>query len=390
MNKKESEKSPGLSRARLVSAALTLIQDEGLEALSMRSLADRLNVKAASLYWHVRDRRELVELLADSILATVPATHRPAGWRQAVLDAGLALSSRVAAQKDADRILLEVPDALERSGTYGDLKLQLQAAGLQPAEAGQVALAAMVQVITARKRPAPSVLGDDAAAWIAIDSGSRGVVVHAGFDMDSLIRVATDQGAAAPSAVVHGETVVVRRLRGVGLGEIELNPRNPWRFKVHGATWNTVLDASGVDVREIKVDSGAAKVECFLPPPRGIVPIDISSGVVGVALHRAPGVAVIADCHSGALRLKLDDYSIPAVINDIHWESEGATKAADRYELRINSGVVQLTLDTQVSPSRPSGERVGERGVQETNPTTQPASALEILLDGVEVRVRRG
>ncbi len=361
MNKKESEKSPGLSRARLVSAALTLIQDEGLEALSMRSLADRLNVKAASLYWHVRDRRELVELLADSILATVPATHRPAGWRQAVLDAGLALSNRVAAQKDADRILLEVPDALERSGTYGDLKLQLQAAGLQPAEAGEVALAAMVQVITARKRPAAPVLADDAAAWIAIDSGSRGVVAHAGFDMDSLIRVATDQGAAAPSAVVHGETVVVRRLRGVGLGEIELNPRNPWRF-----------------------------VECFLPPPRGIVPIDISSGVVGVALHRAPGVAVIADCHSGALRLKLDDYSIPAVINDIHWESEGATKAADRYELRINSGVVQLTLDTQVSPSRPSGERVGERGVQETNPTTQPASALEILLDGVEARVRRG
>jgi TetR/AcrR family tetracycline transcriptional repressor len=386
VNKDGSEKAPGLSRARLVSAALGLIQDEGLEALSMRSLADRLNVKAASLYWHVRDRRELVELLADSILATVPATHRPSGWRQAVLDAGLALSNRVAAQKDADRILLEVPDALERSGIYGDLKRHLQTAGLQPAEAGEVALAAMVQVITARKRPQAPVLGDDAAAWIAIDSGSRGVVAHAGFDMDSLIRVATDQGAAAPSAVVRGETVVVRRLRGVGLGEIELNPRNPWRFKVHGATWNTVLDASGVDVREIKVDSGAAKVECFLPPPRGIVQIDISSGVVGVALHRAPGVAVIADCHSGALRLKLDDYSIPAVINDIHWESEGAAKAADRYELRINSGVVQLTLDTQLS-SAPAPVAVPTSQAQ---PAGQPASALEILLDGVEARVRRG
>jgi hypothetical protein len=204
--------------------------------------------------------------------------------------------------------------------------------------------------------------------------------------MDSLIRVATDQGAAAPSAVVRGETVVVRRLRGVGLGEIELNPRNPWRFKVHGATWNTVLDASGVDVREIKVDSGAAKVECFLPQPRGIVPIDISSGVVGVALHRAPGVAVIADCHSGALRLKLDDYSIPAVINDIHWESEGAAKAADRYELRINSGVVQLTLDTKLS-SAPAPVAVP---TSQAKPAGQPASALEILLDGVEARVRRG
>jgi hypothetical protein len=351
----------------------------------MRALADKLEVKAASLYWHVRDRRELIELLADSILNTVPATHRPSPWRQAVLDAGTVLGIRIARQKDADRILLEVPDALERSGTYADLKLHLQRAGLQPAEAGEVALAVMIQVITARKRPEGGVLEADSAAWVAIDTGSRGVVVHAGSDMDALIRVAADQGAAAPSAVVRGETVVVRRLRGVGLGEIELNPRHPWSFKVHGATWNTVLDAGGIDVREIKVDSGAAKVECYLPPPRGVVPIDISSGVVGVTLHRAPGVTVIADCHSGALRLKLDDSSIPAVINDVHWESEGASKAADRYELRINSGVVQLTLDTRLS-STPALIAP----TVEPRPSKQAASALEILLDGVEARIRRG
>jgi AcrR family transcriptional regulator len=383
--KNTKEDPRGLTRDRLVQAALDLIQEEGLEGLSMRALADKLEVKAASLYWHVRDRRELIELLADSILKTVPATHRPSAWRQAVLDAGTVLGIRVARQKDADRILLEVPDALERSGTYADLKLHLQRAGLQPAEAGEVALAVMVQVITARKRPESHAPADD-AAWVAIDTGSRGVVIHAGSDMDALIRVAADQGTAAPSAVVRGETVVVRRLRGVGLGEIELNPRHPWRFKIHGATWNTVVDASGIDIREIKVDSGAAKVECFLPPPRGIVPIDISSGVVGVTLHREPGVAVIAVCHSGALRLKLDDYSIPAVINDVHWESEGAAKAADRYELRINSGVVQLTLDTRVgsmpAPTAPP--------TVESKRATQPASALEILLDGVEWRVRRG
>ena len=384
--KNEKAEPPGLTRERLVHAALDLIQEEGLEGLSMRALADKLEVKAASLYWHVRDRRELIELLADSILNTVPAAHRPSPWRQAVLDAGTVLGIRIARQKDADRILLEVPDALERSGTYADLKLHLQRAGLQPAEAGEVALAVMIQVITARKRPEGAVLGADSAAWVAIDTGSRGVVVHAGSDMESLFTVAADQGAAAPSAVVRGETVVVRRLRGVGLGEIELNPRHTWRFKIHGATWNSVLDASGIDVREIKVDSGAAKVECFLPPPRGVVPIDISGGVVGVALHRPPGVAVLAVCHSGAVRLKLDDYSIPAVINDVHWESEGASKAADRYELRINSGVVQLTLDTRTSstpvPIAPP--------VVEQRPPTQPVSALEMLLDGVEARVRRG
>ena len=79
MNEKE-----GLSRARLVAEALGLVQEDGLEALSMRGLADRLHVKAASLYWHVRDRRELLELLAESILDGVPSAWI-SGWREGVL-----------------------------------------------------------------------------------------------------------------------------------------------------------------------------------------------------------------------------------------------------------------------------------------------------------------
>jgi TetR/AcrR family tetracycline transcriptional repressor len=374
-----------LTRERLVDAALALIGEEGLEGLSMRALAERLQVKAASLYWHVRDRRELVELLAESILEQVEQPRAGVGWRKAVLDISAALGQTVAAQKDADRILLEVPEALERSETFAELKRQLQTAGLQPDEAAEVASTVMLQVITARKRPDAPGVGAGGSVWLAIDTGSRGVVARAGSDMESLIKVAADRGAA-PSAVVTGNTVTVRRLRGVGLGEIELNPRHPWSFKIHGATWNTVLDGGGLDVREIKVDSGAAKVEFFLPPPRGVVPIDISGGVVGVALHRPPGVAVTAVCHSGAVRLKLDDYSISAVINDVHWESEGASKAADRYELRINSGVVQLTLDTRAS----SAPAPIAPPAAEPRPAAQPVSALEMLLDGVEARVRRG
>src|SRR5260370_42167586 len=81
------EKEPGLSRSRLAAEALALIQEEGLEALSMRGLADRLNVKAASLYWHLRDRRELLELLAESILQTVRPAPSPPDCPSCVLAA---------------------------------------------------------------------------------------------------------------------------------------------------------------------------------------------------------------------------------------------------------------------------------------------------------------
>jgi AcrR family transcriptional regulator len=379
----EDERQHGLTRERLVDAALVLIKEDGLEGLSMRALADRLDVKAASLYWHVRDRRELVELLAESILESVKQPRFGAGWRQAVLDISAALARRVSAQKDADRILLEVPEALEASDVFALLKRQLQALGLQSAEAGEVALMVMVHVITRRtpgERPAVKV---GSVASIAVDSGSRGVALRRGADdMQGLIRVAHERSAASP-AIMRGETVVVRRLRGVGLGEIELNPRHPWRFQIQGATWNTVLDVGGLEVREIKFDSGAAKVEVFLPMPRGVVPIDISSGVVGVTLHRPAGAAAVADIHTGAVRLKLDDYSSRAVITDTRWVSQGGEGAADRYEIRVNSGVVQLTLDTgshsTIAPP-----------AAEITPSTKPVSALEILLDGVEARVRKG
>src|SRR4029077_7430561 len=65
------EEQKGLTRERLVEAALELIDKQGLEGLSMRALAERLQVKAASLYWHVRDRDELLGLLADAILESV-------------------------------------------------------------------------------------------------------------------------------------------------------------------------------------------------------------------------------------------------------------------------------------------------------------------------------
>src|SRR2546423_15037899 len=77
----EEEKRSGLSRGRLVAVALDLVQEEGLGALTMRGLADRMGVKAASLYWHVRDRGELVELLAQAVLSEVRVAAPRSGWR---------------------------------------------------------------------------------------------------------------------------------------------------------------------------------------------------------------------------------------------------------------------------------------------------------------------
>ena len=386
LSPEEERQRSALTRERLVAAALELIHEEGLEALSMRALADRLEVKAASLYWHVRDRRELLELLAESILEGVTRPRARATWRQTVLAITDALRSRVQAQKDANRILREVPDALERSDTYADLRAQLQTAGLPAAEAGDLARLAMVYVVTGpapADRPAVESRPAGEPALIAIDSGSRGVVLRAGGpDMRELIQSPHERSGASP-AVVSGETVVVRRLRGGGRGEIELNPRRPWRFRLQAPTWNTVLDLAGLDVREIWVDSGAANIECSLPAPRGVVPIHISSGVVNVAVHRPEDAAVVATVHTGAVKLRLEEFSTRVAVFDVHWQSKGALGAADRYELDVSSGVVDFKLDTYVPRMRPPAAAEAL-----PSPSGMARSALEILLDGVEVRAR--
>jgi hypothetical protein len=144
-----------------------------------------------------------------------------------------------------------------------------------------------------------------------------------------------------------------------------------------------VLEVGGLDVREIYVDSGAVNLECFLPEPRGVVPIHISSGVVNVALHRPRGAAVVTQIHTGVLKLKLDDFSTKVVLTDVHWQSEGASDARDRYELDVSSGVVDFKLDTYA----PKVERV-DAPVAEAKSSGKAASALDILLDGIEAHLK--
>ena len=379
----EEEKHQGLTRDRLVAAAIELIHQDGLDSLSMRSLADRLQVKAASLYWHVRDRRELLELLAESILEGLPRVRRGPGWRETILAGAESLRRRLAAQQDATRILLEVPESLEQSAVFAEIRAQLVAAGLRADEAREVALMVLASVLSTRAPAEPRAGDSGLPASIAIDSGSRGVILRAGPpEMEALIRVPPDQSGAAP-AVVRGEQVVVRRLRGVGRGEIELNPRRPWKFKVQAPTWNTVLDVGGLDVREVHVDSGASNLECFLPQPRGVVPLRISGGVVHASVHRPREAAVVAVVRTGAVKVKLDDYSTKVAIFDVHWQSEGAAQAPDRYDLEVSSGAVDFRLDTYT----PSVQRL-DAAPAEPRAGGKAASALEILLDGVEARLK--
>jgi AcrR family transcriptional regulator len=72
-----------LSRARIVTAALTLLTQEGLEGMSLRKVAAALETGPASLYAYVDDLQSLQALVLDQALAAVEVpSGKRRGWRE--------------------------------------------------------------------------------------------------------------------------------------------------------------------------------------------------------------------------------------------------------------------------------------------------------------------
>jgi AcrR family transcriptional regulator len=76
------ERSPDLSREKIVAAAIAIADDDGTEALSMRTLARELGVATMSLYRYVKSRDDLLALMVDAAFAErPPPTFTREGWR---------------------------------------------------------------------------------------------------------------------------------------------------------------------------------------------------------------------------------------------------------------------------------------------------------------------
>jgi AcrR family transcriptional regulator len=71
-----------LSEDTIVAAALAIADRDGLDALSMRSLAKRLQCNPMSLYEHVANKDALLDLMADRSMAALPELDPQGDWRE--------------------------------------------------------------------------------------------------------------------------------------------------------------------------------------------------------------------------------------------------------------------------------------------------------------------
>jgi AcrR family transcriptional regulator len=81
-----------LTRGQIVSAAIELLDAEGLEGLNMRALGKRLDSAATAVYWHVGSKDNLITLAADQVWNEIALPDpAEAGWRAAATSMAVGL-----------------------------------------------------------------------------------------------------------------------------------------------------------------------------------------------------------------------------------------------------------------------------------------------------------
>ncbi|BCJ45722.1 TetR family transcriptional regulator [Actinoplanes ianthinogenes] len=81
-----AERRVPLNRERVLNAAVDLADRTGLDALSMRNLAQELGVVPMALYKHVANKDELLDGMVDTVVAGIPAVSPTGDWKAAVRD----------------------------------------------------------------------------------------------------------------------------------------------------------------------------------------------------------------------------------------------------------------------------------------------------------------
>jgi TetR/AcrR family transcriptional regulator, tetracycline repressor protein len=95
-----------LDKDKIVAEALLLLNEQGLDGLTTRALAIRLNVKQPALYWHFKDRQALLAAMNDAIEAEFAAAPAPSDvqWQDYVLQTGQGFRRALMAYRDGARV----------------------------------------------------------------------------------------------------------------------------------------------------------------------------------------------------------------------------------------------------------------------------------------------
>jgi AcrR family transcriptional regulator len=90
-----------------VTAALAVLDREGLDRLTMRRVAEELGTGAGALYWHVANKEELLHLLIDRVLGELELPEPdPSRWQEQLKELAREMRRLLKRHRDVARVTL--------------------------------------------------------------------------------------------------------------------------------------------------------------------------------------------------------------------------------------------------------------------------------------------
>ncbi|WP_369261493.1 TetR/AcrR family transcriptional regulator C-terminal domain-containing protein [Streptomyces sp. R35] len=102
-----TERRAPLDRKRVADTALKLLNEAGLEGLTLRAIAKELDVKAPALYWHFKDKQALLDEMATEMYRRMVAGQEPAldtTWQERLLTSARGLRTALLSYRDGAKV----------------------------------------------------------------------------------------------------------------------------------------------------------------------------------------------------------------------------------------------------------------------------------------------
>lgn len=138
-----TERRAPLDRARVADTALRLLNEVGLEGLTLRAIARELDVKAPALYWHFKDKQALLDEMATEMYRRMAArTPLDPGdtWQERLRKSARGLRTALLGYRDGARVFSGSRfTGIEHAGPMEETLRLLTAAGFTLAQAVRAA-----------------------------------------------------------------------------------------------------------------------------------------------------------------------------------------------------------------------------------------------------------
>lgn len=160
-------RTPLLNRALIRDTALAMIDEHGLAELSMRRLAQELGVQAPSLYSHYPTKDDLLDAVANLVVAGVDTSGFGEGWREGLVRWARSYRAALAAHPGTVPLVASGAGRRESFLAMADaVHGGLVGAGWPPRDATTIAGAVKYLVVGAASTPFASGFADDVQVYL--------------------------------------------------------------------------------------------------------------------------------------------------------------------------------------------------------------------------------